>query len=120
LTLVNRRHQIVIAETDNVLSPSTGGFFANYMKDAVSVVKQYDYLVKCREIQLPAVGTAGGFGGKKRQNIILSFTNYTTPGTIYSLILVGKSAVYEKPKDFKSDDYESKQVFYTSKDGTKI
>jgi prolyl oligopeptidase len=46
--------------------------FANYMKDAVSVVKQYDYSGKMlREIQLPAVGTAGGFGGKKRQNIIL-------------------------------------------------
>ena len=115
-----------IAETDNVLSPSTGGgfFFANYMKDAVSVVKQYDYSGKMlREIQLPAVGTAGGFGGKKKdKTLYYSFTNYTTPGTIYSFDPnVGKSAVYEKPKvDFKSDDYESKQVFYTSKDGTKI
>jgi prolyl oligopeptidase len=74
-----------IAETDNVLSPSTGGgFFANYMKDAVSVVKQYDYSGKMlREIQLPAVGTAG-FLERKRQNIILLLTNYTTPGTIYS------------------------------------
>ena len=115
-----------IAETDNVLSPSTGGgfFFANYMKDAVSVVKQYDYSGKMlREIQLPAVGTAGGFGGKKKdKTLYYSFTNYTTPGTIYSFEpSAGKSAVYEKPKvDFKSDDYESKQVFYTSKDGTKI
>ncbi|MBC5840797.1 S9 family peptidase [Flavobacterium sp. F-380] len=115
-----------IAETENVLSPSTGGgfFFANYMKDAVSVVKQYDYSGKMlREIQLPAVGTAGGFGGKKKdKTLYYSFTNYTTPGTIYSFDPnVGKSAVYEKPKvDFKSDDYESKQVFYTSKDGTKI
>jgi prolyl oligopeptidase len=115
-----------IAETENVLSPSTGGgfFFANYMKDAVSVVKQYDYAGKMlREIQLPAVGTAGGFGGKKKdKTLYYSFTNYTTPGTIYSFEpSVGKSAVYEKPKvDFKSDDYESKQVFYTSKDGTEI
>lgn len=115
-----------IEETENVLSPSTGGgfFFANYMKDAVSVVKQYDYSGKMlREIQLPAVGTAGGFGGKKKdKTLYYSFTNYTTPGTIYSFDPnVGKSAVYEKPKvDFKSDDYESKQVFYTSKDGTKI
>jgi prolyl oligopeptidase len=115
-----------IAETENVLSPSTGGgfFFANYMKDAVSVVKQYDYSGKMlREIQLPAVGTAGGFGGKKKdKTLYYSFTNYTTPGTIYSFDpTVGLSAVYEKPKvDFKSDDYESKQVFYTSKDGTKI
>ena len=115
-----------IAETENVLSPSTGGgyFFANYMKDAVSVVKQYDYSGKMlREIQLPAVGTAGGFGGKKKdKTLYYSFTNYTTPGTIYAFDpTVGKSTVYEKPKvDFKSDDYESKQVFYTSKDGTKI
>ncbi|MDG2432982.1 prolyl oligopeptidase family serine peptidase [Flavobacterium sp.] len=115
-----------IAETENVLSPSTGGgyFFANYMKDAVSVVKQYDYSGKMlREIQLPAVGTAGGFGGKKKdKTLYYSFTNYTTPGTIYAFDPnAGKSTVYEKPKvDFKSDDYESKQVFYTSKDGTKI
>ena len=115
-----------IAETENVLSPSTGGgyFFANYMKDAVSVVKQYDYSGKMlREIQLPAVGTAGGFGGKKKdKTLYYSFTNYTTPGTIYAFDHnAGKSTVYEKPKvDFKSDDYESKQVFYTSKDGTKI
>jgi prolyl oligopeptidase len=115
-----------IAETENVLSPSTGGgfFFANYMKDAVSVVKQYDYSGKMiREIQLPAVGTASGFGGKKNdKTLYYSFTNYTSPGTIYSFEpKAGKSAVYEKPKvDFKSDAYESKQVFYTSKDGTKI
>ncbi|UQD55788.1 prolyl oligopeptidase family protein [Flavobacterium sp. K5-23] len=115
-----------IPETDNVLSPSTGAgyFFANYMKDAVSVVKQYDYTGKMiREIQLPAVGTAGGFGGKKKEKTLYySFTNYTSPGTIYSFEpKEGKSAVYAKPKvDFKSEDFESKQVFYTSKDGTKI
>jgi prolyl oligopeptidase len=59
---------------------------------------------------------------RKNKTLYYSFTNYTTPGTIYSFDPnVGKSAVYEKPKvDFKSDDYESKQVFYTSKDGTKI
>ncbi|WP_339921436.1 prolyl oligopeptidase family serine peptidase [uncultured Flavobacterium sp.] len=115
-----------IPETENVLSPSTGAgfFFANYMKDAVSVVKQYDYNGKLiREIQLPAVGTAGGFGGKKKEKVLYySFTNYTTPGTIYSFEpKAGKSGVYAQPKvDFKSDDFESKQVFYTSKDGTKI
>ncbi|HRN44433.1 MAG TPA: S9 family peptidase, partial [Flavobacterium sp.] len=67
-----------IPETENVLSPSTGGgyFFANYMKDAVSVVKQYDYSGKLvREIKLPGVGTAGGFGGKKKEKILYySFT----------------------------------------------
>nr|WP_294928455.1 prolyl oligopeptidase family serine peptidase [uncultured Flavobacterium sp.] len=115
-----------IPETQNILSPSTGGgyFFANYTKDAVSLVQQYDYNGKLvREIKLPAVGTAGGFGGKKKEKILYySFTNYTTPGSIFSFEpKSGKSEVYQKPKvDFKSDDFESKQVFYTSKDGTKI
>lgn len=115
-----------IKETENVLAPSTGAgyFFANYTKDAVSLVKQYDYNGKLvREINLPAVGTAGGFGGKKNEKILYySFTNYTTPGSIYSFEpKSGKSEIYQKPKvDFKSDDYESKQVFYTSKDGTKV
>ncbi|WP_289664469.1 prolyl oligopeptidase family serine peptidase [Flavobacterium panacagri] len=115
-----------IKETENVLSPSTGAgyFFANYTKDAVSFVQQYDYNGKLvREIKLPAVGSAGGFGGKKEEKILYySFTNYTTPGSIYSFEpKSGKSEVYQKPKvDFKSEDYESKQVFYTSKDGTKI
>ena len=115
-----------IAETENVLSPSTGGgyFFANYMKDAVSVVKQYDYSGKLvREIQLPGLGTAGGFGGKKKEKTLYySFTNYITPGSTFSFEpATGISAVYQKPKvDFNSDLYESKQVFYTSKDGTKI
>ncbi len=115
-----------IAETENVLSPSTGGgyFFANYMKDAVSVVKQYDYSGKLvREIKLPGVGTAGGFGGKKKEKTLYySFTNYITPGSTFSFEpQAGTSAVYQKPKvDFDSEKYESKQVFYTSKDGTKI
>jgi len=115
-----------IKETQDILSPSTGAgyFFANYTKDAVSFVQQYDYSGKLvREIKLPAVGTAGGFGGKKDEKILYySFTNYTTPGSIYSFEpKTGKSEVYQKPKvDFKSEDYESKQVFYTSKDGTKV
>jgi prolyl oligopeptidase len=115
-----------ISETENVLSPSTGAgyFFANYMKDAVSVVKQYDYSGKfIREIQLPGIGTAAGVKAKKKDKLLYySFTNYISPGMIYSLEpKEGKSKVYAKPKvDFKTEDYVSKQVFYTSKDGTKI
>ncbi|MCL9770608.1 prolyl oligopeptidase family serine peptidase [Flavobacterium sp. HXWNR69] len=115
-----------IAETENVLSPNTGGgyIFASYMKDAVSFIKQYDYNGKLvRDIQLPGVGTAGGFGGKEKETTLyFSFTNYVTPGTIYSFDpKSGKSTIYQKPKvDFNSADYESKQVFYTSKDGTKV
>jgi prolyl oligopeptidase len=116
----------VIPETENVLSVSTGGnyIFANYMKDAISLVKQYDYdgaLIS--EVKLPGIGTASGFGGKKEEKTLYySFTNYTTPSSIYSFdVKTGNSAVYQKPKvAFKSEKYESKQVFYTSKDGTKI
>ncbi|SFC27168.1 prolyl oligopeptidase [Flexibacter flexilis DSM 6793] len=116
----------LIAETENVLSPSTGGgyIFANYMKDAVSVIKQFDYQGKLlRNVELPGLGTASGFGGKRTETTLYySFTNYTTPSTIYSFeVKTGVSAVYQRPKvDFKSEDYESKQVFYTSKDGTKV
>ena len=115
-----------IPETENVLSPSTGGgfIFAEYMIDAVSQVKQYDYNGKLiRDIKLPGIGSAGGFGGKREETTLYySFTNYITPGTIYSFDpKTGKSLVYQKPNvDFKGEDYESKQVFYTSKDGTKI
>ena len=115
-----------IPETENVLSPSTGGgyFFANYMKDAVSFIKQFDYSGKLvREIQLPGVGTAAGFGGKKEEKILYySFTNYITPSSIFAFEPTsGKSEVYQKPKvDFRGEDYVSTQVFYTSKDGTKI
>ena len=116
----------LIPETKDVLSPSTGGgyIFAEYMQDAVSVVKQYDYNGKLvRNIELPGVGTAGGFGGKKEETVLYySFTNYVTPGSIYSYDpKTGKSTIYQKPKvDFNSEDYVSKQIFYTSKDGTKI
>ncbi len=116
----------LIPETDNVLSASTGsGFiFAEYMKDAASLVKQYDRNGKLvRDIQLPGVGSAGGFGGKKDdKTLYYSFTNYTTPGTIFSFDpKSGKSDVYRKPAiDFNSENYESQQVFYTSKDGTKV
>lgn len=115
-----------IPETKNVLSASTGGgyIFAEYMKDAVTQVLQYDYNGKLvREVKLPGVGSAGGFGGEKDEKILYySFTNYTTPGTIYSYDpKTGASKEYQKPKvDFNSADYESKQVFYTSKDGTKV
>ena len=115
-----------IAENKNVLSPNTGSgyIFASYMKDAVSFIKQYDYNGKLvRDIELPGVGTAGGFGGKEKETTLyFSFTNYVTPNTIYTFDpKTGKSEIYQQPKvDFNSSNYESKQVFYTSKDGTKV
>ncbi|MBA0882757.1 prolyl oligopeptidase family serine peptidase [Flavobacterium undicola] len=116
----------LIAETTQVLEPATcsGYIFAHYMKDAVSVVKQYDYSGKVlREIQLPGLGSADGFSGKKKDKMVYySFTNYITPATICAFEPhSGKSTVYQKSKaEFKTEEYESKQVFYTSKDGTRI
>ena len=115
-----------IPETKNVLSPSTGGgyFFAEYMVDAISKVMQYDMDGKLiREIELPGVGSVGGFGGKKEDTeLYFGFTNYTNPYTIYKIDpKTAKYEVYKKPSiGFDGDNYESKQVFYTSKDGTKV
>ncbi|WP_324215651.1 prolyl oligopeptidase family serine peptidase [Flavobacterium sp.] len=115
-----------IPQTDNVLNASSGSgyIFANYMKDALSYIKQYDMKGNLvRDINLPGIGTVGGFGGKKTEKTLYySFTNYISPGATYSYdAKTGVSNLYKKPNvDFNSDLYESKQVFYTSKDGTKI
>lgn len=115
-----------IPETENVLTPGTGGgyFFTEYMVDAISKVMQYDYEGKLvREVKLPGVGSAGGFGGKKEdKEFYFSFTNYNTPGSLYKYnVETGEYELYWKPQiDFNPDDYESKQVFYNSKDGTKV
>ncbi len=115
-----------IPETEHVLSPATAGgyFFTEYMVDAVSEVKQYDYDGKLvREIELPGIGSATGFGGKKEEKeLYYSFTNYVTPGSIYKFdVEKGVSELYNKPAiDFNPADYESEQVFYTSKDGTRV
>ncbi|NRF40845.1 prolyl oligopeptidase family serine peptidase [Pedobacter foliorum] len=116
----------LIKETDNVLSPSTGGgkLFANYIKDAVSMVLQYDMDGKMEhEIKLPGIGTAVGFGSKKKEpELFYTFTSYVYPTTIFKYsVTTGKSEVYKKPGiDFDPSKYESKQIFYTSKDGTKV
>ena len=115
-----------IAETKNVLSASTGGgyFFTEYMVDAISKVYQYDYQGKqVREITLPGIGSSSALSGKKEDNTLYySFTNYKTPQTIYSFdVNHGQTSVYQKSgAQFNSDDYESKQVFYPSKDGTQV
>ena len=118
--------QDFIAETEHVLSISKGSgyFFTKYMVDALSQVKQYDYQGKfVREVKLPGVGTASGFSGRKEDNTLYySFTNYNTPGTIYSFDAeAGETGIYQKSgAKFNSADYVSKQIFYSSKDGTKV
>jgi prolyl oligopeptidase len=115
-----------IPETENVLSPNTGGgyFFAEYMVDALSKILQYDYDGKLiREVKLPGLGSASGFGGKKKdKEFYFSFTNYIIPGSSYKYnVETGEYQSYWKPEiDFNPEDYESNQVFYESKDGTKV
>ncbi|MGX1022864.1 prolyl oligopeptidase family serine peptidase [Psychroflexus sp. MBR-150] len=116
----------LIPETEHVLSPSTGGgyIFAEYMVDAISQIKQYDKSGKLiREVKLPGIGTISGFEAKKEEKeLYYRFTNYVTPGSIYKYdIENGISELYRKSAiDFDTENYESQQVFYTSKDGTKI
>lgn len=116
----------VIPETENVLQPSTGGgyLFAHYLKDAISEVKQYNMNGELvREIELPGIGSAGGFYGRKEdRDIYFSFSNYTSPSTIYKLDpQTGETSEYKKPAVlFNSEDYISEQVFYTSKDGIRV
>jgi prolyl oligopeptidase len=121
-----KKWEDVIAETQNVLSVSTGSgyIFANYLRDAVSYVLQYNYDGKLiSQIELPGVGTVSGFSGKKEdKTLYYSFTNYITPGSIYSYIPGRQTSdLYRRPKiEFNSDDYITKQVFYNSKDGTRV
>jgi len=118
--------ETLVPETKDVMSVNSGAgyFFVEYMKDAVSVIEQYDMNgKKLRDIELPGIGSAGGFGGKKTdKDLYYSFTNYVTPGSIYKLDpKTGASTLYKKPNvQFNPDNYTSEQVFYTSKDGTKI
>jgi prolyl oligopeptidase len=118
--------QDLIPETENVLSPSLGGgkIFASYLKDATSLVKQFDLSGTLeREVELPGVGTASGFSAKKEdKDLYYTFTSYINPGTIYKYdIKSGASEIYKTSGvQFDPSQYESKQVFYTSKDGTKV
>jgi prolyl oligopeptidase len=116
----------VIPENEMPLAMSTGGgyFFASYLKDATSLVKQFKMdgtLV--REIALPAVGSANGFGSKwEEETLYYSFTNYAYPSTTFSYdVETGESKEYQRSAvAFDPSKYTSEQVFYTSKDGTKV
>ena len=115
-----------IPETDYVLSPSSGSgfFFAEYMVDAISKIHQYDSKgTNLGEVSLPGVGSVSGFSGEKEDAILYyRFTNYANPSSIYAYNpLTQKSELYWNPPiDFDPSMYESKQVFYESKDGTKV
>ena len=116
----------VILQTENVLNANTAGgkIFANYMVDAKTKIKQYDMTGKLeREVALPGIGTARGFGGRAYDTVLYySFTSFIHPTTIVKYdIHSGESVLYQQPEvDFNPEDYETKQIFYNSKDSTRI
>ena len=104
---------------------TAGGYlFAQYLKDAQSQIAQYDYDGKLvREVALPAIGTAGGFDGEKEDTqLYYTLTNYTSPATIYRYdIATGASTLYKAPEvRFDPSLFITEQVFYPSKDGTRV
>lgn len=99
-------------------------FVASYLKDAHTQIKIFDLNGSfVREVALPGIGSAGGFGGKRHDTeTFYSFTSFTTPATIYRYDMVtDQSTIFRQPQvDFNPDNYETKQVFYSSKDGTQV
>jgi len=117
----------VIAEQKEKLeSVNTGGgqLFASYLKDASTQMKQFDYQGKLvHEVKFPVVGTASGFACHKDDNFLFySFTSFIYPTTIFKYdIKTGESTIFRKSEaKFNPEDFETKQVFYTSKDGTQV
>ena len=117
----------IVPETENAMqgvSTANKKMFVNYLKDASTFVKQYNYKGNFeRNIEIPGIGSASGFGGRmEEKEVYFSFTSFTTPTSIYKLdIPSGKSTLYAQPKvDFDPSAYETKQIFYTSKDSTKV
>ncbi len=111
-------------ETLQGISAVGGRFVASYLKDAHSVVRVFDVAGKFEgEVQLPGLGTAAGFGGEfTDQETFYSYTSFTTPGAIYHYdIAAQKSELFRSPKTaFDPAQFTSEQIFYTSKDGTKV
>ena len=117
----------IIPEKPEVLHSATsagGQLFCRYLRDAHTKVYQHDVEGKLiREIELPALGTAMGFSAKREDKILFyTFTSFTFPPVIYKYdIADAKSEIFHKTEiDFNPEDYESKQVFYQSKDGTRV
>ncbi len=128
VNLNNPKTQVdVIAETENLLqsvSTAGGNLFLAYLEDATSRIYQYDYNGKLvRQIELPGIGTAGGFSGEKTDTeVFYSFSSFNIPSTSYTYdIATGESKLFYRTEvDFNGDDYVVNQKFYASKDGTKV
>ncbi len=118
---------VLIPEKSEVMTSASvvgGKIFASYLKDASTHIFQHDLAGEMeKEIELPALGSAGGFGGKKEDTLVFyTFTSFTYPPTIYKYdIPTGKSEVFRRTEvKFDPDAFEARQVFYPSKDGTMI
>lgn len=119
--------KVIVPESKETLQATTfvnHKFVLNYLKDAYTQVKIFDTTGKLvNEVAFPGIGSAEGFSGKSTdKETFYSFTGFTTPTTIYRYdMTTAKSTIFRQPKvDFNPADYETKQVFYTSKDGTKV
>lgn len=119
--------KVIVPETKDALQGASvvdNKFILNYLKDAYTQVKIHDTTGKLvSEVAFPGIGSAGGFGGKaKDKETFYYFTGFTTPTTIYRYdMTTGKSTIFREPKvDFNPANYVTKQVFYKSKDGTKV
>jgi prolyl oligopeptidase len=117
----------IIPQKEHLLTGvSTGGgaLFADYLQNATTHIYRYAYDGSGeKEIELPGLGSAGGFYGKKEDmQLFYTFTSFTNPGTIYQYdVESGESTIFNQPELlFNPDDYEARQVFYKSKDGTSV
>jgi prolyl oligopeptidase len=117
----------VVAETKNALTAASivgEKIVGRYLKDARTQVLWYDMAGQfIREVDFPGIGTASGFGGKRdHKETFYSFSSFATPPSTYRYdIETGESTLLRRADvKFKPDDYETKQIFYTSKDGTRV
>ncbi len=119
--------KVLVPEAKDTLDSVTvvgDQFITSYLQDAHRVVKLYDLKgTFVREMTLPGIGDAFGFTGRRKdKETFFAYTSFITPTSIYRYdFTTGKSAIFRQPKmDFRAEDYETKQVFYTSKDGTRV
>lgn len=124
---MTKNWKVLVPETTSLLEGATtagGKLFLNYLQDVSTHVYQYTYEgVKELEIPLPAIGTAGGFGGyRDDKEVFFTFTSFTYPPTIYRYDIATKKAVEFRGSKvkFNPNDFVTEQVFYPSKDGTKV
>jgi prolyl oligopeptidase len=119
VTIIPEQEEVLLA-----VSTAGGFMFTQYLKDAYSLVKQYDYKGReVRNILLPGIGSVSGFSGKKdEKEVFYTYTSFNYPPTIFKYdVMSGKSAEFRRPEvKFNPADYEVKQVFVTSKDGAKV